>query len=301
MDAEAYVLVTPVRDEERTVGTTLESVVQQSFRPIEWVVVSDGSVDRTDEIVREYAQRFPFIRLLSRPKQDRRSFSSVVQTMQAGLNAIESRSYQYVGFLDADIRLDRSYYSEVVARFREDSRLGLAGGLVTDIVDGRRVRGTQALGEVAGAVQFFRRSCFESLGDLISVPEGGWDALTCVQARMSGFRTQTFPDLLVDHLKPRNASEGNVARRHFYLGKRDYALGNHPLFEAAKCLHRLFEHPWVVGGTARWAGFFGSWVSRQERVVPEAIIQRIRTEQLSRLSLSGRKLLLPGDRVTAQR
>jgi poly-beta-1,6-N-acetyl-D-glucosamine synthase len=280
MNDDGYVLITPVRDEERTIGITLESVVQQTHIPMEWVVVSDGSIDRTDDIVRDYVSRYPFIKLIVRPKQDRRSFSSVVHTMQAGINALQASQYRYIGFLDADIRLQRDYYRDVIERFNCDPLLGLAGGLVTDIVKGRRVRGTQALGEVAGAVQLFRRSCFEALGGLTAVPEGGWDALTCVQTRM---RTRTFAELPVDHLKPRNAAEGNMFRRHFCLGTRDYALGNHTLFEAAKCVYRSFEYPWLVGGAARWAGFSWSWITRRQRVVPHRLVSYIKAEQVARM------------------
>jgi glycosyltransferase involved in cell wall biosynthesis len=283
VSVDSYVLVTPVRDEERTIGITLESVVQQTIRPVEWVIVSDGSVDRTEEIVRGYAARYSFVRLIVRPKQDQRSFSSVVDTMQIGLESLRATSHQYVGFLDADIRLDCNYYSDILQRFEEDPMLGLAGGLVLDVIHGRRVRGTQSLSEVAGAVQFFRKRCFNALGGLTAVPEGGWDALTCVQARMKGFRTRTFAELEVDHLKPRNASEGSIPRRHFYLGARDYALGNHALFETVKCLYRCFEYPWIIGGAARWFGFFWSWIKRRRRVIPDQLISYIREEQIGRL------------------
>jgi poly-beta-1,6-N-acetyl-D-glucosamine synthase len=279
-----YVLVTPVRDEERTIGITLESVAQQTRRPVEWVVVSDGSSDGTDDIVRDYSRRYPFIRLLVRPKQDKRSFSSVVHAMQAGIDALSSSDHQFIGFLDADIRLERNYYDELLQRFSSDDKLGLAGGLVTDVINGKRVRCTQSLTEVAGAVQFFRRSCFHALGGLTAVPEGGWDALTGVQARMKGFGTRTFPELEVDHLKPRNASEGNVPRRFFYLGIRDYALGNHGAFEALKCLYRCFEYPWLIGGSARLAGFAWSWLTRRQRVIPPQLVSYIRREQIARLS-----------------
>jgi len=89
------------------------------------------------------------------------------------------------------------------------------------------------------ATQFFRRKCFESIGGLVAIPEGGWDAITCVQPELVG-TYGTFPDLIVDHLKPRNISEGNVFRRNWQMGS-DYALGSHPLFEVVKCMARTME------------------------------------------------------------
>ena len=47
-------LVTPARNEEEFIEGTIRSVIAQTHRPIAWVIVSDGSTDRTDEIVRRW-------------------------------------------------------------------------------------------------------------------------------------------------------------------------------------------------------------------------------------------------------
>jgi glycosyltransferase involved in cell wall biosynthesis len=283
MNAPDYVLVTPVRNEEATIGVTLDSVVNQSVLPLEWVIVSDGSTDGTDAIVQPYADRYPFIRLLRLTERPQRSFSSVVFATEAGIAHLLHRDCEFIGLLDADIRLDREYYAEILRRFQEDARLGLAGGLVVDCIDGRRIRSTQAPQEVAGAVQFFRRACFDSMGGLTAIAEGGWDAITCVQARMNGFTTRTFTELEVDHLKPRNISEGNVPRRYFHLGMRDHALGNHPLFEALKCLYRCADKPWIIGGVARYVGYLWCVLTLKPRSLPRELVAHIRGEQLARM------------------
>src|SRR5439155_13881848 len=50
-----YVLITPARNEAAFITKTLESVCSQTLRPEKWVVVDDGSTDRTAEIVSQYA------------------------------------------------------------------------------------------------------------------------------------------------------------------------------------------------------------------------------------------------------
>ena len=49
-----YVLITPARNEAAFIEKTLESVVAQTVLPKRWIIVSDGSTDGTDEIVRKY-------------------------------------------------------------------------------------------------------------------------------------------------------------------------------------------------------------------------------------------------------
>ncbi len=282
-DDQSYVLVTPVRNEEATIGITLESVIRQTTRPRKWVIVSDGSIDHTDAIVCDYVRRYPFMTFLRLESRPERSFSSVVFATEAGIAAIDVKDYRYIGLLDADIRLPAAYYASLFKRFDADPYLGLAGGLVVDCIDGQRRPMQQTLTDVAGAVQLFRRECFDKLGGLIAIPEGGWDAITCLQARMHGYRTRTFPEIEVDHLKPRNISEGNVPRRYFALGVRDYALGNHILFELLKCSYRLLERPLIIGGLARLLGYLWCRVRNRPRALPEPLIARVRSEQLARL------------------
>ena len=62
-----YVLITPARDEAAFIRKTLETIVSQTVLPLKWVIVSDGSTDGTDEIVKEFSAKHPWIELLRMP------------------------------------------------------------------------------------------------------------------------------------------------------------------------------------------------------------------------------------------
>lgn len=277
-----YIVVTPTKDEERTIGETIESMVRQTICPVRWVIVSDGSIDGTDMIVTEAAQDHPWIQLVQRPTRKERSFKAVVEATEIGIAEVAGLDYQFVGLLDSDVRFERDYFEEVLKRFAKRPRLGLGGGMAVDVGLPRDKLPRNRM-DVPGAVQFFTRECFESLGGLLAIPEGGWDTLTCVQARANGFETELFVDLVVDHLKPRNSGEGGVLRRTWQLGVRDYALGYQPLVEAFKCFDRLFERPILVGSMARAIGFGTSWLQRRPRAIPQDLLRFIRAEHSARL------------------
>ena len=154
---------------------------------------------------------------------------------------------------------------------------------MVDLVNGTRIKMRHNPKEIAGAVQFFRRACFESIGGLTPLPAGGWDVLTAVQARMKGFKTETFAELPVDHLKPRNVAVGHPFRRAWQMGVRDYGIGYDPGFEFLKCLGRYFEPPLLLGSVARLGGFFWSCLNQQHRLVPAEIVRFIRHEQRRRI------------------
>ena len=64
-----YVIITPIRDEEKFIEATIASVQAQTLLPAEWVIVDDGSTDRTGEIIDRYASQFPWIRVVHREEQ----------------------------------------------------------------------------------------------------------------------------------------------------------------------------------------------------------------------------------------
>jgi glycosyltransferase involved in cell wall biosynthesis len=279
-----YVLVTPVRNEERTIEITIKSVLGQTVPPREWVIVSDESTDQTDAIVNRYVRLSPWLRLVQLKDRPPRNFASVVFATEIGIKSLRTTDFAFLGLLDADVRLPEDYYVRMLSYFAADPRLGLAGGLVEDIINGKRARNRQSLQEVAGAVQLFRRDCFASLGGLMPLPEGGWDTITCVRARMNGFRTATYPNVTVEHLKPRNVAEGNLFRRNWQFGIRDYALANHPVFEAGKCCARCLDFPPLVGSLARLTGYVWASMLGNKRSLPTGVASYIRREQVARLT-----------------
>src|SRR5690242_19272463 len=103
MPSETYVLITAARNEDRFIETTLKAVVAQTKTPAVWVIVSDGSTDRTDEIVPAYASTYTFIRLVHLANGPLRAFSNQAIASNRGYEAIMDREFDFVGFLDADI------------------------------------------------------------------------------------------------------------------------------------------------------------------------------------------------------
>jgi len=79
-----YVLITPARNEVAHIEKTIRSVVTQTIRPARWIIVSDGSTDGTDDVVRKYAVDYDWIELIRRPERAERHFAGKVDAFNAG-------------------------------------------------------------------------------------------------------------------------------------------------------------------------------------------------------------------------
>jgi glycosyltransferase involved in cell wall biosynthesis len=82
-----YVLVTSAGSEAQFIERTIDSVVAQTVRPARWIIVSDGSTDGTDDLVRRHAAQHRFIELLRMPERRERHFAGKVHAFNAGYSA----------------------------------------------------------------------------------------------------------------------------------------------------------------------------------------------------------------------
>lgn len=279
----SYALLTAAYNEERYIEKTLRSVLAQLLRPKIWVIASDGSTDRTDDIVQQYAMRHSFIRLVRRERDHSREFASKVFALRAGFQTLTLVPIDFIGHLDADVSVAPSYFRDLLAKFSGDPELGIAGGwYLEERRDGVwRSRPVNSTGSIPGGIQMFRRECYEDVGEMLPIEYGGEDWYAEVRARMCGWRVRSFPELAVHHLRA-SGSRGGLLRHCYREGLMDFALGSHPLFEIAKVAKMSATPPYLLNALLRMLGFLVAHVYGK-RMVPPAFVAFLQREQLGRL------------------
>lgn len=281
--ASRFVLLTAAHNEEENIGRTIESVLAQARRPERWVIASDASSDGTDEIIERYAAQHDFIRFYKVTRAPGRSFGSKVIALQQASKLLDGVSYDFIGNLDADISLEPDYYEKLLNRFKSNSSLGIAGGFVHENFGGKfQSRRSNRTYSVAHAAQLVRRECYEQFGGYAVLEYGGEDWHAQTSARMNGWEAESFPELPVYHHR-RTGEADNLLRHKFRQGRMDYSFGCDPIFETLKCLERIPERPFLLGGLARLAGFGWAWTSRDRRPVSPEFIAFLRGEQRAKM------------------
>jgi len=283
MPALKYALVTPARNEEATLPDTIKAVISQTILPVKWVIVSDCSTDRTDEIVSNYLDRHNFMALIRRNRGARRDFSSKVEAFNMGLERLTDTDYDFIGNLDADITFSPDYYLSVLQKFIQDEKLGIAGGTRYDKSKRGFRKVNMSRNSVGGPAQVFRRKCFEEVGGYLPIEIGGEDAFAEIKARMCGWRVEHFPEIHLFHHRPTGTAGYGMFKAQWRFGLRDYFLGYHPLFEIARCLARFNEKPYLLGSLISLCGYFSGFVGKSASPLPEEMVKYLRREQMQRL------------------
>jgi glycosyltransferase involved in cell wall biosynthesis len=296
--SEAYVLMTAAHNEEAFIEATIRSVLRQTLRPARWVIVSDNSSDRTDEIVESYAREHDFLRFLRLHRPPGRNFGAKVKALHQGVALFEGSDYAFIGNLDADITLEASYFEQLIRHFQGDSRRGILGGFVhEDAGAGFLSRRVNDVRNVAHAAQLVRRQCYEEIGGYAVLKYGGEDWYAQTAARMKGWKVEALPQLNIYHHR-HTGGGSHPLRNAFRLGRLDHSFGSDPAFEVMKCLRRARDWPYFLITLARLAGFVCPYLSGESREVPEDFAQFLRREQKARLHwalLGPKPKLAPAD------
>ena len=279
-----YVLVTAAYNEEDFIEKPLASVVAQTVRPRNWIIVSDGSTDRTDQIVQSYTEKHDFIRLYRINEGHPRNFAAQVYAINTGFSLLREERFALVGNLDADISLEPTYFEQLLDRFEQDPSLGLGGGYIYERIEGEfQSRKMNTTRSVPHAVQLFRRECLEALGGgYTPLPYGGPDWHAEVSLRMLGWRVQSFVDLPAYHHRP-TGTVGGLLRTCYREGLMDQAMGCHPLFEVFRLGRRLLTKPVLIGSLTRLGGFTWAHCMGRPRCVSNEFAAFLRREEMERL------------------
>ncbi|MEI8139847.1 MAG: glycosyltransferase family A protein [bacterium] len=280
-----YVIITAARDEESNIERTIQSVLAQTVQPSEWVIVNDGSRDKTGDIAERYAAQFQWIRALHRIDRGvRKSGGGVIETFTDGFFALTVKDWDFIVKLDGDLSFGPHYFEQCLLEFESDTKLGIGGGTVCLMTNsGEQVESrTDPRFHVRGATKIYRRACYEAIGGLLVAT--GWDTLDEVKANMLGWRTRTFPGPRLVHHRQTGAADGswNDSMKN---GLANYVTGYHPLFMACKCIRRMLRKPWSPSGIALWLGFMKGYLNHIPQVDDPAMIRYLRNQQWRALTL----------------
>ena len=278
-----YVLITPARDEAQHIEGTIQSVIKQTVRPLKWVIVSDGSTDGTDDIVRKYTLDNPWIELVRTPERRERHFAGKVHAFNAGYARLNELEYAAIGNLDADISFDEDYFSFLLGKLVDDPKLGLVGTPFRDASSAVYDYRFTNIDHVSGACQLFRRECFEAVGGYVPVKGGCIDHIAVLTARMKGWKTRTFTEKASMHHRAMGTAQQGMLMARFRNGGKDYAIGNHPAWELFRAVYQMTKRPFIIGGLMIVSGYGWAAVRRVERPVSPELVAFQRREQMQRL------------------
>ena len=103
-------VIVPIYGIERYVGICIESIVNQTYKNLEIILVDDGSPDRCGEICDLYAKKDPRIKVIHKAN------GGLVSARKAG---IKLATGDYSTYVDGDDWIEKDYYQSLVEKIND--------------------------------------------------------------------------------------------------------------------------------------------------------------------------------------
>jgi poly-beta-1,6-N-acetyl-D-glucosamine synthase len=238
----SYAVVTPARDEAENLARLAASLAGQTIRPRAWIIVDNGSTDGTLKVARGLAAEHDWVDVLSRPgtaSADRGA--PVVRALQAGIAALSATPPEILVNVDADISMEADYFERLLAKFDEDSRLGIASGSAFELERGEWRQRFVTDTTVWGASRAYRWECLRQL--LPFEERIAWDGVDELKANARGWRTTAFEELPFRHHRREGERDGSTWRARRNQGQAAHYLGYRTWYLVVRALWHMRREP----------------------------------------------------------
>ena len=206
-----FYIVIPAHNEADFIGSTLQSLINQSLRPTKIVVVDDHSSDKTAEIVTDLSIQHPWISLVSNTSSEEHlPGGKIISAFYKGYDSLDSE-YDVICKFDADVIFPQNYLETLAQHYTNNTKLGMVAGHCYIEKQGQWVfENIASKSHIRGPIKSYRNECFEQIGGLKN--SIGWDTIDELLALYYGWEFETDASLQVKHLKPTGANYNKSAK-----------------------------------------------------------------------------------------
>jgi glycosyltransferase involved in cell wall biosynthesis len=207
--------IVPVFNGERYLKETINSILEQTYRPLEIIVADDGSTDGTAKVVANYKEQVFY---LWQPN------AGTAAARNLGLSAAKG---EFVAFLDADDLWHPEKLARQMARFHERPELDFCithvqnfwiPELVEEEKQFRNNRRSKPLPGYTTYTLLARRILFEKIGQFITTLRHSDDTEWFLRASERGAVKELLPDVLAY----RRLHHNNLSRLHSSASVDEY-------------------------------------------------------------------------------
>ena len=264
----SYIIITPAKNEEESLPGLIQSVVKQTTKPKIWVIIDDGSTDRTPEIIEDAVKKYAWIQTIHLKESVRDLGIHYSQVCSTGFDfAVEyckkqRMEYDYIALIDADMILEETYFERLIKAFERNPKLGIASGEVWNIIGRKTIRSKQRDDLPSGGVRLWRRRCFEETGGYLMTYAP--DSVSNVKAKLKGWDTRSFEEIKVVSTRALGSAEG-YWKEFKGFGIYGYYVGFNLLYVIFKVIRYSFKRPRYIG-LAYLYGYFSCLILRKKRI-----------------------------------
>ncbi|MDW7775648.1 MAG: glycosyltransferase [Methanosarcinales archaeon] len=272
--SRSYIIVTPCKDEGENLPNLIQSMVEQKEKPSLWVIVDDGSTDGTPTIISNIQKKLDWVFNVTLEKRSRDIGKHYAYVCNIGFDFAIKKckeheiQYDYIGIVDADMKLENEFFNKLIDEFERNPRLGIASGVEYHYDNSSKLISEKMREDLPlGCMRLWIKKCFEDSGKYFSSDFP--DSISNVIAKQNGWETKNFNHIRAIQSRQTYSAEG-LWKGYKIIGRSDYFRNYYPLYVFAKGLKYICKKPHYLG-IAYWFGYMNSSLKRIEQIDNELI------------------------------
>jgi biofilm PGA synthesis N-glycosyltransferase PgaC len=279
-----HIVVTPCKNEEKYIPSLIHSMLNQTIRPKEWIIVDDGSNDNSCNIIKDMTMNEKWIKCISRKGIKKRNRGIEIAKLFAfGIEKISIENWEFCSKIDSDMILPVDYFEKIIQKFDQQEKAGILGGVCfTSMKRGRMKIEKVEPDHVRGGLKTYRRKCFEDIGGVTIA--NGWDGLDEASAQMIGWETKNLTNIKVEHRRETGSHRGKIVNSYI-SGEYAYFMGYIFPYILGRSTKRMFQKPYIIAGISMFLGYLKNKLLRKPIYQNKEVVAFIRAKQSRRLRL----------------
>ena len=125
-------VIVPVYNTAPYLGRCLDSILGQTYKKLEVIVINDGSGDNSQVVAEQYAAKDARIRLFNQKNQG---------IMSVRIKGIEEANGEYIGFVDSDDWIEQDMYEKLLHNMIQHECDLVSSNVMIHLLDGKTVLG----------------------------------------------------------------------------------------------------------------------------------------------------------------
>lgn len=268
-----YILITPAKNEETNLPDVALSVTEQIIKPLLWLIMDDGSTDKTSDIIRNLQNKYDWIKCIRLPQKPRDITFHYSLVCKKGFDYIleyceqNNIEYEYIGLLDADTVLTNDYFHKLISQFEMDKSLGIASGGVYYNFNNKLSWEQSNINLPRGTGRLWRRDCFFDTKGYVVEPSP--DSISNVKAVLYGWKIKQFIDI-VEIQKRKTSGADGLWDGYIKNGWMAYYFNKNPLLVLANIIYYSTKSPYYTG-FAYFLGYTTSVLKMKAKICDKEI------------------------------
>lgn len=271
-------VITAAKNEAGNLPKLYQSILNQSLKPKEWVIVNDNSTDGTRDLINSWANDLEWIKAVH--LEDRAEYDigkKYSEVLAAGYDSLNNNIHDYYMILDGDMRLTECYIEEL-SKYMSGTNLAICSFGIYYENEGELILENRSNRHPAGGATLYDGEFYNEISGPPLTP--CVDSVSEAKARIREFECEHHVHQTEKAIQSRPTGEGmNHLQWGLSLGRDNCMLGYHPLLSIAKSINIIIKKS-PIKGVGYLIGYSKQYVSEGSVIDDDEVYEYYKKDKI---------------------